>query len=100
MYNYRGKFRILQPDGNMTVYSQYDVVEKEGKHYMAVFDTYGFSPEHGELRGWKKINGTVPVTRASAPSNPDVGQQWLDTVSGILFEYVDDGNSKQWLAIS
>ena len=35
----------------------------------------------------------------SAPSNPTKGDQWFDTTEGILYEYVDDGDSLQWIDI-
>lgn len=31
-----------------------------------------------------------------APSNPAVGDQWIDTSDGTLYLYFNDGNSNQW----
>jgi len=44
------------------------------------------------------INMTVS---SSAPGGyVKVGDQWYDTVDGILFEYLDDGDSLQWVDIT
>lgn len=39
------------------------------------------------------------VIQAGAPSNPYVGLGWLDTDIGVLFWYVYDGNSFQWVEL-
>ena len=31
------------------------------------------------------------------PANPQVGQEWFDSVSGQLYVWYDDGNSSQWV---
>ena len=36
---------------------------------------------------------------ATTPVGPVVGDQWFDTVDGILYEYIDDGDSNQWVDI-
>ena len=36
---------------------------------------------------------------ATAPGGPVVGDQWFDTTDGTLYEYIDDGDSDQWVDI-
>ena len=36
----------------------------------------------------------------TAPASPQPGDQWYNTFNGILFEYLDDGTSAQWVDIS
>jgi hypothetical protein len=36
---------------------------------------------------------------ATAPGSPVVGDQWFDTTDGTLYEYIDDGDSDQWIDI-
>ena len=43
------------------------------------------------------INMTVA---SSPPGGAEVGDQWYDTADGILFEYLDDGDSLQWVDIT
>jgi len=97
--NFIGQFKISNPDGTLKEYCLGDIVEKEGKYYYACFETSGFSPEHGEKRGWKLLNSSGVHTGASAPYEPVVGQRWLNTTSGMLFEYIYDGNSYAWVGI-
>jgi hypothetical protein len=35
----------------------------------------------------------------AAPSNPNDGDKWLNTTTGIEFTYVDDGTSAQWVEL-
>jgi hypothetical protein len=35
---------------------------------------------------------------ATAPSNPQPGDLWLDTTSALMYVYYDDGSSAQWVA--
>jgi hypothetical protein len=41
--------------------------------------------------------GTSVSVDATAPSSPSPGNLWLDTNTGILYVYYDDGNSEQWI---
>jgi hypothetical protein len=43
------------------------------------------------------INMTVD---SNPPAGAAVGDQWYDTVDGILFEYLNDGTSQQWVDIT
>lgn len=44
------------------------------------------------------INGSVYQAN-TAPSNPQPGDQWYNTFNGILFEYLNDGTTSQWVDI-
>ena len=41
--------------------------------------------------------GTSVSVDDTAPSSPSPGNLWLDTNTGILYVYYDDGNSEQWI---
>ena len=41
--------------------------------------------------------GTKFTVSISTPSSPISGDRWYDTNSGILYTYIDDGNSQQWV---
>lgn len=97
--NFTGKFKISNPDGTLKVYGEGDIVEREGKYYYASAEISGFSPEHGETRGWRLLNSAGVYTGASAPYEPVVGQRWLNTMNGMLYEYIYDGNSYSWVGI-
>jgi len=49
---------------------------------------------------WRMIGGTggggVTVS-SSAPSSPSQGALWYDTDDGILYMWLDDGSSSQWI---
>jgi hypothetical protein len=62
----------------------------------------------------KKDNGTASIVElsggggggqtytfsSSAPASPAAGDEWLDSTSGILYTYVNDGNSSAWVELS
>ena len=96
------KWKIKDGKGNFTIYNENDIVSKNGQLYIATRTTSveDGSPEHGEKAGWKKFheNRIKKYTEdSSAPINPIVGDEWYDTSSGILYKYVDDGTSIQWV---
>ena len=97
-------FRIRESNGNAKKYNKGDVVRKNGQQYIATKSIQGYSPEHGEKRGWKKINETR-ITKFSksttAPQIPEEGDHWFDSSVGVLFIYVknsSDGTS-QWVEV-
>jgi exosome complex RNA-binding protein Rrp4 len=50
---------------------------------------------------YSNITGAISLSNLvfsnTAPSYPYAGQVWVDTNSGIKFEYIDDGTSSQWV---
>lgn len=89
-------------DGNFIVYKRGDIVKKKGKLFSAIRTTsvkHG-SPEHGKKAGWKELteNRIKNYTEDSdAPVDPVVGDEWYDVDTGILYKFIDDGNSTQWV---
>ena len=41
--------------------------------------------------------GIVYTAATSPPAGPDVGDQWYNTTSDVLYEYIDDGTSNYWV---
>jgi hypothetical protein len=41
--------------------------------------------------------GIVYTAAIAPPSGPDVGDQWYDTSSDVLYEYINDGTSSYWV---
>lgn len=97
-------FRIRDSRGIVKKYKKGDVVRKNGKEYIAIKPIQGFSPEHGEKRGWKEINKnriTKFIKSTTAPEIPEEGDHWFDSSIGVLFIYVkntSDGTS-QWVEV-
>jgi len=43
--------------------------------------------------------GTTFTYSSSAPVSPSAGDEWLDSTSGILYTYINDGNSSAWVEL-
>jgi|TARA_Y100000034_G_scaffold106516_1_gene135292 hypothetical protein len=98
------KWKIKDGDGDYIKYKEGDIVSKNGKIYAALrnTDVREGSPEHGEKAGWKPYtdNRIKKYTEdSSEPINPTVGDEWYDSSKGILFKYINDGTSTQWVEI-
>jgi len=101
--NIVSKWEMKDSYGNIRIYEENQIVFKDGNQYVTTHRTSGFSPEHGEKRGWKKIttNRTADYTESlNSPNNPVAGDEWLSLTNGTLYKYLDDGNSKQWVSIT
>jgi len=44
-------------------------------------------------------SGSGYTASTTPPLNPSVGDQWYDTADAILYEYMDDGDTNQWVDI-
>jgi len=43
--------------------------------------------------------GITYTASTTPPVGPAIGDQWYDTAEGILYEYIDDGDTDQWVDI-
>tara|TARA_R110000824_G_scaffold196499_1_gene379765 strand:- start:1054 stop:1374 length:321 start_codon:yes stop_codon:yes gene_type:complete len=98
-----GNFEIRNPSGTERVYEEGDVVEFEGRQYVAIRKTSGYSPLHPESRsGWKKLTSTRSMNFTNSETEPEVaidGDHWFDSSSGKLFIYIEDKDTKQWIEL-
>jgi hypothetical protein len=52
-----------------------------------------------ELSGGGGGGGQAYTFSATAPSSPSAGAEWLDSSTGILYTYVNDGNTSAWVEL-
>jgi|TARA_R110000824_G_scaffold184794_1_gene365712 hypothetical protein len=101
MYNFVGTFKIKTSEGEPIVYNKGDVVEKEGRKYIATRNVEGMSPEHGERSGWKKLNENRIESFSYGESPPEksvTGDEWIDSTSGNFYRYITNDNGvSQWV---
>jgi hypothetical protein len=48
---------------------------------------------------WTRLVGTKYTAAASSPSNPNLGDQWYNTNTDALYEYLSDGTTSYWIDI-
>lgn len=53
-----------------------------------------------ELSGGGSGGGQTYTYSSSAPGSPTAGDEWLDSDTGILYTYVNDGNTSAWVELS
>ena len=103
MGKYRGKHRkYVEGTSQYAIYQYGDIVSRNSIYYVCDVDhTYGKLPED-------LTSGFVPFASTfggsgnfyfgiTAPADPNAGDQWLDSSTGILFLYVVDEDSGQWM---
>ena len=95
------KFQTTDSYGRVKVYRVGDIVSHGGGTYRALRRTthYDGIPENNPGI-WEPLSTSIRHTSGeNAPLSPNVGDEWYDTANGILFKYLDDGNSDQWVEI-
>lgn len=54
----------------------------------------------GTNTSWATVTaGPMFTVSATAPVSPTQGDQWFDTDNGFLYQYINDGNTSQWIQI-
>ena len=98
-----GNFEIRDSSGSPKIYETGDVVEHNGRQYVATKQTSGYSPLHPESRsGWKRITSTRSMNFTNSETEPEIaneGDHWFDSSSGKLFIYIEDKDTKQWIEL-
>lgn len=116
---YRGNHRkYIEGTSQYTEYHYGDVVRRNGVSYVCTVPrTLGYLPEEsqsgfvvigdgvgstvgftggftGPFGGTGGINFTFGAT---APASPSQGDQWFNSVDGLLYVYIIDNDSQQWI---
>jgi len=61
-------------------------------------NTGKYLTSNGTDTSWSTVTaGSSVTTSATAPASPTAGNQWYDTTTGIIYTYVNDGTSSQWV---
>lgn len=61
-------------------------------------NTGKYLTSNGTDSSWSTVTaGSSVTTSATAPVSPTAGNQWYDTTTGIIYTYVNDGTSSQWV---
>jgi hypothetical protein len=92
MYNKTFKFKNAQ--GTSFVYQRGSQVIFQGKVYNCLQDT-NKTPFQDPTR-WKFIGLTETYYGDTPPLKPYPNQTWISS-SGIMYTYINDGNSTQWI---
>jgi hypothetical protein len=95
---YRGNYRQYDTRGYAVVYSVGDVVVYDGKQYVAIENNVKSIPTKKDS-GWKIYTGNFEDYFYSddVPLNVNVGDRWIDRVSGRMYTYIEDKNGFHWV---
>jgi hypothetical protein len=105
MANFPTIFKVTDASGNCIQYTKGDIVYKNGEAYIAkTTPTPCLSPEH-KASGWEPLTGertgtTVTYFNSTTPPTRVVGgDEWFNPDTGILYKYIVDADSEQWVQI-
>jgi hypothetical protein len=63
-----------------------------------IYETFRYNEDRG---AWIRIKDPIPAEKffigETAPDNPEAGEFWLDSTSGISYVYYIDEDSGQWI---
>ena len=97
----RGNYVPVNKIGTPVVYEPGDEVLYGGGRFKSLKrNTYlDGTPDNANI--WERLSQTFTHSNGDSPHpNPNVGDEWYDKTSGILFKFLNDGNSDQWVEIS
>jgi isocitrate lyase len=97
----KGEYKQKNKNGLPIVYEVDDVVTYLSGSFIATErNTYLDGLPDQENSPWEPISTKIKHTSGPVPHlNAKEGDEWFDTGTGILFKYVGDNDSKQWVEI-
>lgn len=99
--NARGEYKQKNKNGLPVVYEKDDVVTYSNGSFQAKSRNTYYDGIPGQPNSpWEPISNRVKHTSGPSPHlDAKEGDEWYDTNSGVLFKYLSDGDSKQWVEI-
>lgn len=96
--NYRGNYRQYDSRGYEILYKIGDVVEYAGKQYVSISNNTKSIPTKINS-GWELLTGTTDGYHYSddIPLSANIGDRWVDRVSGRMYTYIEDKNGFHWV---
>jgi len=105
MTSFKSIFKVTDGSGNCIQYAEGDIVYKNGEAYITSrTPDLCKSPEH-KNSGWEPLTGersgtTVTFYNSNIPPTRVVqGDEWFNPDTGILYKYIVDATSEQWVQI-
>jgi hypothetical protein len=95
--NFRGKYKKYDPNGRINNYFTGDVVEYNGKKYIAVTSFRDIIPGT-DIKYWKIFEEESKFFRTDIePQDSNEGDRWLDITTGIVYTRIRDNNGYHWV---
>lgn len=98
--NFVGIYRKYNSNGSLVVYRVGDVVEFEGKRYIATKSITELSP-FAYNSGWAELAGQSGIfVQETIPIQSILGDRWLKPATGVLYtKIVDEQNNYHWVEL-
>jgi hypothetical protein len=96
--SFRGLYREYDSRGYDVFYNEGDIVLYEGKQYIALFRNNKSIPTIKKSI-WKELSGDIEnyYYSDSIPLNANVGDRWVDRLTGVMYTYIEDKNGFHWV---
>jgi len=94
--NYRGQYRIHDPNGKKFIYRVGDVVTYNNKNYIATEVIKNKTPETKDS-GWEYFESQHKFIESEYEPDANVGDKWRDLISGRVFTRIQDENGFHWV---
>lgn len=99
-FNFIGDYKAKTPSGKFVQYNKGDVVHFNDETFIAMKRIVDSSPILGEDVGWFPLaKHQILYELATAPFYPKVGDEWLDTTTGVMYKRIKNKNSETWVEL-
>jgi len=96
--NFRGLYRQYDTKGYIVKYNIGDVVEYNGKQYIATGTNFKDIPDKNNSN-WKLYSGNTNgfYYSETEPLDANIGDRWVDKTTGKMYTYIEDNNGFNWV---